>query len=96
MFDDCYDNYDDIDYYDEQERKIHLKIQRLIEKGIDPSRIRKDGTYVMTKDEFMKAITKHYNEKKKNERNKQGAYESDYMDYLAKIFQKRKKKLRRY
>ena len=77
------------DYIYKQE-KLQRKIQRLINAGISPERIRPDGTYVMTKEEFVNAVTKHI-EKKKLAENKRVFSEQEEL-YMNYVFKKRKLK----
>lgn len=87
MFLDDIENYDDRNYDKECEQEIiNKKIQYLIKKGIAKERIRPDGTYVMTKEEFMKAVNEHYEKKKKTVFSEE---EKLFMNY---VFKKRKKR----
>ena len=89
------------DYYDEycdEDNIIEIKKQMLIEQGVDPERIRDDGTYVMTKEEFVSKLT-HDLEQRKKQRMKQEKdntlkVENDYKDYMVKLFARRKKRRR--
>ena len=64
MFFDEYDEYEAERYFDEN-CILERKKQALIKQGIAPERIREDGTYVMTKEEFIEKATKDLEERRK-------------------------------
>ena len=73
-------------FVDEYDEIINNKIQRLLNAGISPERIRPDGTYVMTKEEFMNAVNEHYEKRKLKEKldskKKYSEQEELYMNYV--------------
>lgn len=104
-----YDDYNDENYEEELIDPIQLKKQYLIEHGVSPDRIRPDGTYVMTKDEFVTQALKDLRKKKdlefKEKTNKERETkelinnarkkEEEYTDYMTKMFMKRRKRRRK-
>ena len=91
-------NEDYCDEYFDENNIIEIKKQMLIKQGVDPERIREDGSYVMTKEEFVSKLTYDLEQRKKQRlREKKVSTlkaENDYKDYMARLFARRKKRRR--
>ena len=85
------------EYFDENDI-VEIKKQMLIKQGVDPERIREDGSYVMTKEEFVSKLTYDLEQRKKQRlREKKVSTlkaENDYKDYMVRLFARRKKRRR--
>ena len=93
MFDEDY-----CDEYFDENNIVEIKKQMLIKQGVDPERIREDGSYVMTKEEFVSKLTFDLEQRKKQRlREKKVSalkVENDYKDYMVRLFARRKKRRR--
>lgn len=91
-------NEDYCDEYFDENNIIEIKKQMLIKQGVDPERIREDGSYVMTKEEFVSKLTYDLEQRKKQRlREKKVSTlkaENDYKDYMVRLFARRKKRRR--
>ena len=91
-------NEDYCDEYFDENKIIEIKKQMLIKQGVDPERIREDGSYVMTKEEFVSKLTLDLELRKKQRlREKKVSalkVENDYKDYMVRLFARRKKRRR--
>ena len=91
-------NEDYCDEYFDENNIIEIKKQMLIKQGVDPERIREDGSYVMTKEEFVSKLTYDLEQRKKQRlREKKVSTlkaENDYKDYMVRLFARRNKRRR--
>lgn len=91
-------NEDYCDEYFDENNIVEIKKQMLIKQGVDPERIREDGSYVMTKEEFVSKLTYDLEQRKKQRlREKKVSTlkaENDYKDYMVRLFARRKKRRR--
>ena len=91
-------NEDYCDEYFDENNIVEIKKQMLIKQGVDPERIREDGSYVMTKEEFVSKLTFDLEQRKKQRlREKKVSTlkaENDYKDYMVRLFARRKKRRR--